>query len=267
MRIRDLDFNLQISGDGTPFLWAHGLMNSIDAEDRLDWFGWQNFPPNLKLIRYDARGHGKTEPSYALEDYHWRNLAIDMIAVADAAGAPTFIAGGASMGCATTLYAALQAPERMKALVLVIPPTAWEKRAAQGKLYQRSALIGGLLGGSGLARMSSGNLTRMLPAWLVQAEPDKATGLLSGLQALHRKTFWNLMRGAAATDLPPRTAFGPLAGIPTLILAWVGDPTHPVSTAEELHRLLPQSELFVAQGHADFKTIPNRLKDFVSKYA
>ncbi len=45
-------------------------------------------------------------------------------------GAQKFVAGGSSMGCATSIYAALLAPERMKALVLVIPPTAWETRAA-----------------------------------------------------------------------------------------------------------------------------------------
>ena len=55
-----------------------------------------------------------------------------------------------------------------------------------------------------------------------------------------------------------------LAGIPCTILAWVDDPTHPVSSAEELHDLLPQSELFIAQGYEDFKTIPERVRLFVA---
>src|SRR5574341_451378 len=110
MRISGLDFNVQISGEGTPFIWAHGLMSSIEAEDTLGWFQWNNFPRNIKLVRYDARGHGKSQPSYNPEDYHWKNLGKDMLAVADAIGVKQFIAGGDSMGCATTIYAALQSP-------------------------------------------------------------------------------------------------------------------------------------------------------------
>jgi pimeloyl-ACP methyl ester carboxylesterase len=155
----------------------------------------------------------------------------------------------------------------MKALVLVIPPTAWETRPAQGKLYQRFAIIGGLLGGRRLASVMSKNNQRMLPAWMVQAEPEMLTGMLQGLSALKGKTLWNVMRGAATTNLPPRKELEALVDIPTLIIAWVGDPIHPGSTAEELHRLLPKSELFIAQGYEESKTIPQRMRDFVSNIA
>jgi 3-oxoadipate enol-lactonase len=267
MNIRGLELNVQIVGEGTPFIWGHGLMSSIEGEDELDWFQWSSFPKNLKLVRYDARGHGRSQPSYRPEDYHWFNLGQDMVAVADAIGAGKFIAGGDSMGCATAIYAALQAPDRIGALVLVIPPTAWETRAAQGQLYKRFALIGGLLGGGMLARLMSGNMERMLPAWMVQAEPEKLRGMAQGLRALRARTLWNLMRGAATTNLPPRQDFKSLADIPAMILAWVGDPTHPVASAEELHKLLPRSSLFVAQGYEEFKMIPRRLREFVLQFA
>ncbi len=267
MRIRGLELNVQVIGEGTPFIWGHGLMSSIESEDMLDWFQWNTFPRNIKLVRYDARGHGRSQPSYRPEDYHWCNLGRDMLAVAEAIGAEKFIAGGDSMGCATAIYAALQAHERMEALVLVIPPTSWETRAAQGKLYRRFALVGGLLGGGMLVRMMSRNMERMLPAWMVQAEPEKLIGMARGFSALKGRTLWNLMRGAAATNLPLRQEFKALADIPTMILAWVGDPTHPVTSAEELHQLLPDSSLFVAQGYEEFKTIPQRLREFVLRFA
>lgn len=267
MHINGLDFNIQTEGAGTPFVWAHGLMSSVQVEDALDWFDWNQFPRNIKLVRYDARGHGKSQPSYRSEDYRWQNLGKDMLAIARTIGAERFIAGGDSMGCATSICAAVQSPERIKALVLVIPPTAWETRAAQGKLYRRFALMGGLLGGKGLANMMSRNMDRMLPAWMIQAEPGRLTGLLPGMSVLKRRTVWNILRGAASANLPPRNELAVLVDIPTIILAWVDDPTHPVSTAEELHRLLPKSELFIAQGYEDFKTIPRRLRDFVSRHS
>jgi pimeloyl-ACP methyl ester carboxylesterase len=263
MQIRDLEFNVSHRGEGTTFIWGHGLIASMAAEDTLDWFNWPEFPTTVRLIRYDARGHGRTPASARPEDYHWRNLGRDMLAVANAFGAETFIAGGASMGCATTIYAALQAPERLKGMVLVIPPTAWETRADQGKLYQRFSLLGGLLGGKRMAQMMGGNLDRMVPSWLIDAEPEKMTGVAQGLSMMTRGALRNLFKGAALTNLPPREELEALVDIPCIILAWVGDATHPVSTAEELHRLLPGSELFIAQGYQDFKTLPQRMHDFV----
>lgn len=267
MKIRGLDLNVQTQGEGPVFVWGHGLSASIEAEDVLDWFQWDKFPENVKLVRYDARGHGKSQLSKKPEDYHWRNLGQDMVAVADAVGAEKFIAGGSSMGCATTIYAALQAPERMKGLVLNIPPTAWETRAAQGKLWNRFALIGRLLGGKGMTRMMSGSMDRMLPKWMIENEPEKVEGVAKGTAAQKGVALWNIFKGAGLADLPPREELKAITDIPCTILAWVDDPTHPVSSAEELHRLLPKSELFIAQGYDDFKTIPGRMRDFVVKYA
>jgi pimeloyl-ACP methyl ester carboxylesterase len=50
-------------------------------------------------------------------------------------------------------------------------------------------------------------------------------------------------RGAAITDLPSKKELSKLQ-IPTLILGWTDDQTHPVEVAEEISRILPQSELF-----------------------
>lgn len=266
MQINNLEFNIQVSGEGEVFVWGHGLSASIEAEDILDWFQWGNFPDSIRLIRYDARGHGKTQLSKKPEDYHWRNLGLDMLAIANAVGGEKFIAGGASMGCATTICAALEAPERIKALVLVIPPTAWETRAAQGAIWNRFALIGRLLGGKGMGNMMGKNIDRMLPTWLIDAEPEKIEGIAKGMAAQKRSALWHIFKGARLTDLPPRDEFKAIADIPCQVLAWVGDPTHPVSSAEEVHRLLPKSELFIAQGYDDFKTIPQRMRDFISKY-
>ena len=266
MKIGKLNFNVRTAGTGTgtAFIWAHGLLSSMAVEDQLDWYQWGTFPANLKLVRYDARGHGQTQATYRPEDYHWRSLGEDMLAVADAVGERYFIAGGASMGCATALYAALQAPGRIHGLVLVIPPNIWEKRAPQRPVYQRNARLGGLLGGRMLARLASGQAQQVVPGWLLQAEPDRLSALNMGLEKMPGRTLGPLLRGAAATDLPTRESL--VAGvrdIPALIITWVDDPTHPVWSAEELARHLPKSDLFVAKGYDDFKTIPQRIRSFI----
>ena len=263
MRINGLEFNVRVTGEGEAFLWAHGLMASMTSEDMLDLFSWNNFPEDKKLIRYDARGHGETEPSCAPADYHWNNLARDMISVADKVGVEGFSAGGQSMGCATTLYAGLLAPQRVRGLVLVNPPTAWETRAAQGEFYRKMAKLGGLLGGKILAKVTGGNLDRLLPGWLLEAKGEKVEGVLEGLKPLKRKTLSNLFTGAAETDFPSREEIKTL-DVPALVLAWTGDPTHPIETAAELDRLLPRSTLVVAEGYSDFEKWPQRIREFVS---
>ena len=265
LQLRGLQFNVRIAGRGAPMLWGHGLMGSLESEQRLGWFGWQQPPPGVQLVRYDARGHGASQASYTAQSYTWPNLAGDMLALADALGAERFIAGGASMGCVTALSAALKAPHRVRALVLVFVPNLWEARPAQSRSYKISAAKGRLLGGKGLAWLMSRTMPERLPAWLLEAQPEAIPILRFGIGRLRARTLWHLLRGAAQSNLPPRGALGALSDIPTTILTWTGDPAHPVAMAEQVHRLLPQSELFIARSHADFLTFAPRIASFIGR--
>jgi len=260
--INNLQFNVQCSGDGPAFVWGHGLMASMESEDAVDLFDWQDFSKNHRLIRYDARGHGKTQPSFQPGDYHWKNMAKDMIAVSDEFECIQSVFGGQSMGCATAIYAAVLAPEKIKGLVLVNPPTAWETRAEQGAFYKKMARIGGILGGGILAKMMRKKIGRLLPQWLIDAKKDSVEGVLEGLRPLKRKTLSNLFKGAALTDFPSRERLK-LIEVPTLILAWAGDQTHPIETAIELDRLLPNSEMIIAKDYDDFLKWPSLIREFI----
>lgn len=263
MHIRDADLHVQSSGQGTPFVWAHGLMSSMESDDALDWFGLARLAASARLIRYDARCHGKSHAPRRPGACHWHNLGADMLAVADAMDAAGFIAGGMSMGSATAIHAAVQAPSRIKGLVLAMPPMIWETRTMQRQLYKRIAQRGRALDGRVLAKLMSRDMARTLPAWLVDAAPDQAAGMAIGLGAIDRRTMHELFHSAAISDLPPREALAPLAGTPALILGWSGDLTHPMSSAHELHRLLPGSELHIAHDYAEFTAFPQRIADFV----
>lgn len=81
--------------------------------------------------------------------------------------------------------------------------------------------------------------------------------------ALDASTFPSVLRGAAASDLPDPDAVAAIT-VPTLILAWTGDDTHPVSTAERLAALLPHAELHVADDLRSILTWSRRVVDFVA---
>lgn len=263
VKIDGVEFDVRISGQGRPFIWGHGLTSSMDGEDALDIFKWNDFSNNIRLIRYDARGHGGTAPSCQPDDYHWRSLADDMTAIADALHINRYMAGGQSMGCATAIYAALKVPDRIHGLVLVTPPTAWEKRQAMTAVYRKMAITSALLGGKLLAKLAYRHLRNNLPDCLVGAPDEKIRCTLKGLAAMGRKTLPVLYRGAALTDLPPIDVIRTI-DIPALILAWTGDPGHPVEIAAELNRLLPQSKLVVAKEYADIEKWPRVMQAFIS---
>ncbi|MFL0799773.1 MAG: alpha/beta hydrolase [Agarilytica sp.] len=264
MKVNNLEFNIQDSGSGDALLWGHGLMASMASEDLLGMYGWDQFPAGQRLVRYDARGHGKTESSYFPEDYHWKNLSNDMLSIADELEIDRFIAGGQSMGCATSIYAGLLAPDRVKGMILMNPPTAWETRVAQGKLYRKFARMGGLLGGNILEKIIGRDMGRILPQWLLDEHTGNVHGALDGLKSLKRRTLLNLFKGAALTDLPSPVEIQAI-DIPTLILGWVDDPSHPLETATELDRLLPQSALHIAKGYSDFERWPELIREFSAK--
>lgn len=265
MKIRNLNFNVRTLGTGMPFVWAHGMMSSMATEDELDWFQWGTFPTNLNLVRYDARGHGKTQATPQPEDYHWRNLGQDMVAVVQAAGEHSYIAGGVSMGAMAALYAALQSAGRVQALVLVSPPNIWDKRAPQRETLQQQARIGGLLGGRLVTRLAPGRVEAVLPPWLAATDPEKYRKPPESLVGMSGRTLGAVLRGAAGSDLPTREVLAAgLRDIPALIIAWTDDPGHPVWSAEELGRHLPKSEVFVAKDYADFQTIPQRMRRFIT---
>lgn len=261
MKINNVDLNIKIQGDGPSFIWGHGLTANMALDDISGWFQWDSLANAARVIRYDARGHGKSEGSYDPKNYVWSNLAKDMVAIMDDLEIDAFVAGGQSMGCATSIYAALAAPKRVSTLVLVNPPTGWETRAEQAAIYDQLA---GLVEAQGVAALVGLLKQRpLLPGWLLEAQPEVGDGYLEAVSMLDAKVLPQILRGARLCDLPARDELRTLQ-MPTLILAWVNDATHPISTAEELDTLLPNSRLVIAEGMDDVSTWPRLMREFIT---
>lgn len=248
-----------------PFLWAHGLMSSMAVEEGQDWFKWGSFPTQLKLVRYDARGHGKSQATRSYRDYLWPNLGKDMLAIADAVGAERFIAGGGSLGSATALYAALQAPQRVARLVLFGPPLAWEERRPEQALFYTLALAGGVFGGKSLAYLIQRLNLPLFPEWLTRDERQSETLSLEAISAYSARTLRPLLLGAAKSDLPPPESLKPIENIPTLIATLSGDKTHPERCAERLHKAMKLSVWTRIGNHSDLAKIPLYIAGFCEK--
>lgn len=251
-----LAYDLSGPADGPVVLSAHGLTSSRASEDASGVFDWSAVPAaGFRMVRYDARGHGRSGGRSDPGDYTWPRLAEDLLALADeVAGHQPVDVIGTSMGVGTALWAAVRGPERFRRLVLVIPPTAWATRPGQAQMYEMGARFVEERGLDAFVRGSA--VLPPLPildaaaAWPLPA-PDIAESLLP-----------TVFRGAATTDLPDPEAIAALPH-PVLLLPWADDPGHPVSTAERLLELLPNATMHVARTPDDLRAWGSRIVDFL----
>ena len=141
------------------------------------------------------------------------------------------------------------------------PPTAWHTRAAQVDDYHKIAKAARILGGKGLAKINAKHWDKLLPSWLISGHEHSVLGMLDGLKLMTRQTLDRLFRAAAMNDLPNKQQLAGLT-IPTLILAWHGDKAHPVETAIELHKALPNSILHIADSVDEVNEWPELISEF-----
>lgn len=247
----------EVVGEGIPLVWSHALLGSMAQDLDGGVLAWRDLVDIARIIRFDARGHGQSECQGTPDDYAWANQARSLWEVVGQFTGERVVLGGASMGCAVSLHAACMHPERLKGLVLVIPPRAWEWREGKSGGYRLTANIV--------------KCTRGLPFRLLGRIPfptgssfrGNARGVMArDLATVDYRGLVGAMRGAALSDFPSRQALSALA-IPTLILAWPDDAIHPLALAEELHRVLPDSRLEIAEGEDDPYGWPHLVREFL----
>lgn len=253
VEVRGATLDYDIAGDSGPLVvQLHGLTSSRvrDAQLGLDL---GRALRGHRVLRYDARAHGASSGTGDAADYGWDALAKDLLALLDRIAPGEKVHGiGPSMGTGTLLHAAVRAPDRFASLTLVTPPTAWKRRRAQGDVYRANADV---VERGGIAAFLALGDTAPVPPALADApetRPSVAPDLLP-----------TVLRGAAATDFPKR---GKIRGIdvPTLILAWTGDRTHPLKTARSLRDLIPESRLVVARSPYGIMAWPGLFAEHVT---
>lgn len=244
-------------GEGVPLLWTHGMFHPIDVDDHTTIGGVLTHLPGYRVIRWDTRGHGRTPPSDRVEHHHWDEIGGELLELADALGLPTFVAGGISMGAALTLHAAVRAPERVRALLLLAPPTGWETRPAQNERYRELAA---LPGPREIADKVEHEIAVFFDGGVL---PPPLQVMMRSIRESDPIALEHVIHGAAESDLPPREAIARLT-MRALVLAWQGDSGHPFETAEALVSALPRSEMRVIGGFEDGPGLASAFADLLA---
>lgn len=233
----------RLHGEGPLAVFGHGLMGSIEQvspEGRhLD-----ELLARVRLLTYDARGHGESGGPEDAAEYTWDYMGRDMVALIDHAGEEQAIVGGASMGAATALWVAIEQPERVKALALVMPPPLGHEpmRAAEEKQAIATLdLISAAVQNFGIEKTVE--VARNFPGFA--ATPDEANARAEWLLAQNPLTLMYAIRGLVASPFHDPEAYRQIR-VPTIVVAHEGDGLHPVRAAQLLAEKIPDCTLKVA---------------------
>ncbi len=106
------------SSSSSPIVLLHGLT----ATRRYVVMGSRLLERSgLRVVSYDARGHGRSTPAPDPCAYGYERLASDLLTVLDTLDIERAVLAGASMGAHTIARFALAHPERVAALGLITP--------------------------------------------------------------------------------------------------------------------------------------------------
>jgi pimeloyl-ACP methyl ester carboxylesterase len=238
-----MDLYVEEGGDGAPVVLLHGLT----ATHRYVVMGSKALERSgHRVIAYDARGHGRSDPAPSPDAYGYDDLAADLERVLDERGVDRAVLAGASMGAHTLLRFALERPERVAALVAITPAYDPVDSYDPRRLAHWDALAEGLRTGGVEGFVRAHGEPAVPETWR-----DTVTKVLRQRLSAHEHPD----AVADALSVVPRSRpFGTLHDLaaieaPTVIVADrdEADPTHPLSVGEDYARVIAGAKLVVEE--------------------
>jgi pimeloyl-ACP methyl ester carboxylesterase len=238
-----VDLYVTEAGQGTPVVLLHGLT----ATNRYVVMGSKALERSgHRVIAYDARAHGQSDPAPDPQAYRYEDLRDDLVRVLDERGIERAVFAGASMGAHTILRLALEQPERAAALVVITPAYDPDEFGDSDSLARWDALSEGLrtggvegfveaYGDPGVPEQWRETVFRVIRQRLAAHEHPEA--LADALKATPRSRPFPTIESLAAIE------------VPTVVVADRddADPGHPLAVGEAYARTIPSAELVVEE--------------------
>ena len=238
-----MDLYVTEAGEGTPVVLLHGLT----ATNRYVVMGSKALERSgHRVVAYDARGHGRSDPAPSADAYRYEDLRDDLVRVMDERGIDRAVLAGASMGAHTILRLALEAPERVAGLVVITPAYSEDEFGDAASLARWDALSEGLrtggvegfveaYGDPGVPEAWRDTVFRVIRQRLAEHEHPEA--LADALRATPRSRPFPAIDSLAAIEAP------------TIVVADrdEADPGHPLAIGEAYASTIPGAELLVEE--------------------
>ncbi|HEY2333910.1 MAG TPA: alpha/beta hydrolase [Solirubrobacterales bacterium] len=254
----------EATGEGTAIVLCHGITATrrsvVHGSKALERAGH-------RVIVYDARGHGESDPAPGGQGYDYSDLVADLESVvASQIGEEPFILGGHSMGAHTAVAYALRHPRRLAGLV-VIGPTYTASAGAEALAYWEG--LAAALERDGIDGFVDyiDRVQGIDPAWR-----DSVLRFTRERMLRHRHLDAIVM---ALREVPRSLPFDGLEALrgldlPTLVVASndAADPGHPYAAAVAYAENLPRAQLVSeAEGQSPLAWQGGRLSRKIAEFS
>jgi pimeloyl-ACP methyl ester carboxylesterase len=238
-----VDLYVTEAGEGVPVVLLHGLT----ATNRYVVMGSKALERSgHRVIAYDARGHGQSDPAPDPDAYRYEDLRDDLVRVMDERGIERAVLAGASMGAHTILRLAVEAPDRVAGLVVITPAYDPDDFGDADSLARWDQLADGLRNGGvegfveaygdpGVPESWRETVFRVIRQRLAAHEHPEAVA--DAMQSVTRSRPFPSIESLGAIE------------VPTVVVADrdEADPGHPLAIGEGYARAIPNAELMVEE--------------------
>lgn len=238
-----LEIHYTVQGSGPPVLLGHSFLCSGAM--------WEPqagpLSERFTVVNVDARGHGESAPAppgTTLDD-----MLADMLAVLDEEGIDRAIWAGLSMGGMVAMRAALGAPDRVRALILLDTDAG----AEHTWIRLRYALLARLAGPLGIRPVLPRVLRLMFGRTSLRERRTLVGEWRERFAGVHLTSVRN-MTGAIAgrEDLLGRLG---VVAVPTLVIVGAEDATLPPERAVRIANAIPGAEYLEVEGAGHLSTL------------
>jgi 3-oxoadipate enol-lactonase len=224
--------------DGPPDAPVLALPSSLGTTTELWDANVQAWSETFRLLRYDQRGHGRSEvppAPYSIED-----LGRDFVSLLDELGIERVSFCGLSLGGATAMWLAANVPARIDGLVLGCTssrfgdPETWLDRAA-------------IVRDKGPEAIADTVLERWFTPQFARERPEVPARFRELLVTTPREGYAGCCEALAGWDL--RDGLGQIEA-PTLVIAGAEDTAAPADHGRLIADRIPKARLVVLPGAA-----------------
>jgi pimeloyl-ACP methyl ester carboxylesterase len=204
----------------------------------------------FRVVLLDLLGHGTSDKPPHATQHRMDRYARQVVALLDELGVRRAVVGGVSLGANVSLHVAVQAPDRVAALLVEMPVLEWATPAAASLFVP---LLLAVSFGRGLFGFATA-LIRRLPQTGIDLL-DSFLGTFSMEPEAIAAVLHGILVGPVAPEVEERRAIA----APTLIIGHENDLIHPFSDAENLAQQIPDARLVQARSMFELRLEPGRL--------
>jgi len=253
--VEGLRLHYERHGQGDRVLvFLHGLLLDNQLSRRL---AADLAERGFQVILLDLPGHGKSDKPRHASVHRMDSYARFVVALLDELGIDQAVVGGVSLGANVSLQVAVQAPDRVRGLLVEMPVLEW---AVPGAALVFLPMLLGVHYATPLVRVVAA-LARRVPkttvapldsvVTMITAEPEEIAAVLHGM-----------LVGPITPTYEARHAIE----APTLVIGHKIDFIHPFTDADHLTRQLRHARLVEARSIFELRVAPDRLTSEIAEF-